>query len=57
MNIAAGKTVTVKIALTDEAFEYYDRDADGLSVQHGRYQILYGGSSRDEDLKAVELTI
>ena len=57
VNIAAGKTVTVKIALTDEAFEYYDRDADGLSVQHGRYQILYGGSSRDEDLKAVELTI
>ena len=55
--IAAGQTVTVKIALTDEAFEYYDEAVDGLSVKPGRYQILYGGSSRDEDLKAVELTI
>ncbi len=55
--IKAGKTADVKISLTDEAFEYYDESVDGLSVKPGRYQILYGGSSRDEDLKAVELTI
>lgn len=57
VSIEAGQTVTVKIRLTDEAFEYYDESIDGLSVKSGRYQILYGGSSRDEDLKSVDLTI
>jgi len=57
VNIASGNTAEVKVELSDGAFEFYDASVDGLSVRHGRYQLLYGGSSRDSDLKAVEVTI
>ena len=57
VSIPAGQSVKVKITLGDEAFEYYDESVDGLAVKPGRYQILYGGSSRDEDLKSIDLTI
>lgn len=57
VNVPAGKTVEVTIELGDGAFEYYDASVDGLSVKSGRYKILYGGSSRDEDLKSLDITI
>lgn len=57
VNVPAGKTVNVTIELGDGAFESYDPAADGLSVAKGRYKILYGGSSRDEDLKSIDITI
>ncbi|MBQ0127274.1 MAG: glycoside hydrolase family 3 C-terminal domain-containing protein [Bacteroidales bacterium] len=57
VNIPAGATVKVKIELGDRAFEYYDAAADDLSVKSGRYEILYGSSSNDEDLQSISLTI
>ena len=57
VNVPAGKTVNVTIELGDGAFESYDPAADGLSVAKGRYKILYGGSSCDEDLKSIDITI
>ena len=57
VNIQPGKTAKVKITLTPEAFEYYDEKIDELSVRPGKYQILYGSSSRDEDLKAIDFEV
>ena len=57
VKIGSGNTETVTVQLSDEAFNFYDERVDGLSLKHGRYQILYGGSSRDSDLKAIEVTI
>ena len=57
VNIAAGGTAEVKVELSKDAFEFYDASVDELALRHGRYQLLYGGSSRDCDLKAVEVTI
>ena len=57
VNVPAGKTVSVTIELGDQAFEFYNPEVDGLSVAKGRYKILYGGSSRDEDLKSIDITI
>ena len=57
VNIAAGDTAEVKVELSKDAFEFYDASVDELALRHGRYQLLYGGSSRDCDLKAVEVTI
>ena len=54
VELKAGETKRVAITLTPEAFEYYDEAIDELSPKAGRYQILYGTSSRDEDLKAIE---
>ncbi|MBQ0087658.1 MAG: glycoside hydrolase family 3 C-terminal domain-containing protein [Bacteroidales bacterium] len=57
VNVPAGKTVSVTIELGDQAFEFYNPEVDGLRVAKGRYKILYGGSSRDEDLKSIDITI
>ena len=57
VNIAAGQQASVKITLEPSAFEYYDASIDELSVRPGSYKILYGSSSRDEDLKALDLKV
>ena len=57
VNIAAGATQNVTITLTSKAFEYYDETIDELSPMSGKYQILYGSSSRDEDLKSIDFEV
>jgi beta-glucosidase len=57
VNIPAGQTAQVTVELGKEAFEFYDESIDELSVKPGRYQLLYGGSSKDADLQAVEVSI
>ena len=57
VSIPAGQTVPVTVELGKEAFEFYDASIDELSVRPGRYQLLYGSSSRDCDLKAVDVQI
>lgn len=56
VRIAAGKTVKVKLVLDDEAFFFYDGE-DGLAPSPGRYEILYGPSSADKDLKPLSFTL
>ena len=57
VNIAAGQQASVKITLDKGAFEYYDENIDELSVKPGKYQILYGPSSQDKDLKAIAFEV
>jgi beta-glucosidase len=57
VNIGAGQTATVKVQLSDGAFDFYDEGLDELSTKHGKYQLLYGSSSRDCDLKAIDVEI
>ncbi|MBQ3976508.1 MAG: fibronectin type III-like domain-contianing protein, partial [Bacteroidales bacterium] len=57
VNIAAGATETVTVQLSDEAFYFYDAAKDGLNLKHGKYQILYGGSSLDKDLQSIDVQI
>ena len=57
MSLKPGETKRAVIALDGEAFEYYDETIDELSVKPGRYQILYGTSSRDEDLQVLDFVV
>lgn len=57
LNIAAGQTAKAEITLDGEAFEYYDPSIDELSTRPGRYKILYGSSSRDEDLQSLDFEV
>ena len=52
-----GETQKAVITLDSEAFEYYDETIDELSPKAGSYQILYGTSSRDNDLQALNFTL
>lgn len=55
--LKAGEKGTVKITLDGEAFEYYDERIDELATKAGRYQILYGTSSLDKDLQAIDFIV
>ena len=57
VSMNAGETKTVSVELPASSFEYYDSSADDLVVKPGKYQILYGSSSADADLKALPLTV
>ena len=57
LSLKPGKTKIAKIELDGEAFEYYDESIDELSTKVGHYQILYGTSSLDKDLKAINFVV
>jgi beta-glucosidase len=57
LNLKAGETKQAEITLDGEAFEYYEEKIDELAVKPGKYQILYGKSSRDEDLQSFDFTV
>ena len=57
LTLKPGETKRAVVALTSEAFEYYDESIDELAVKPGRYQIFYGTSSKDEDLQSLDFTV
>jgi beta-glucosidase len=57
LTLKAGETRTASITLDGEAFEYYDEIIDELTVHPGNYKILYGTSSRDKDLQALDFVV
>ena len=57
VSMNAGEAKTVSVELPASSFEYYDSSADDLVVKPGKYQILYGSSSADADLKALPLIV
>ena len=57
IHLKAGETAKAVITLTGESFEYYDPSIDELSPRKGRYQILYGSSSRESDLQRLDFVV
>ena len=57
LELAPGATKKASVTLDGEAFSFYDEAVDGLSVKPGQYRILYGTSSRDEDLKSLDFQV
>ena len=57
LSLKPGETKHAVIALSSEAFEYYDENIDELAVKPGKYQILFGTSSRDSDLQVLGFTV
>jgi Beta-glucosidase-related glycosidases len=57
LQLAPGATKKASITLDGEAFSFYNADVDGLAVRPGKYRILYGSSSRDEDLQALDFQV
>lgn len=57
VDVKAGQTINVKLELEPNSFAYYSEDVDGLKVFPGSYKILYGNSSRDCDLKALDFVV
>jgi beta-glucosidase len=54
VNVKAGQTQKVVLELTPKAFEFWDSQTNTMRVKPGKYQLLYGNSSSEKDLKKLE---
>jgi beta-glucosidase len=57
VDIPAGKTGQVTIALPRKAFEFFNRTSGIMEVTAGAYEVWYGTSSDSKDLKMAKITI
>jgi beta-glucosidase len=57
VNVAAGKTNQAAIRLSHRAFEFFNRSIGRMVVTPGEYEVLYGTSSDNKDLKSIKVTI
>lgn len=57
INIEAGKNARMELTLPNKAFHSFDDKTQTMIVRPGRYEILYGGSSDDRQLKTLDLEI
>ena len=57
VSLKPGEKTKAEIVLDGESFQYYDPSIDELSTRPGRYEILYGTSSMDKDLKSLEFIV
>ena len=54
--VKAGETATATISLNAKSFEFWDAATNTMRTKSGQYEILYGTSSRDNDLKRMTIT-
>jgi len=57
LSLQPGETGQAKITLTGESFQYYDESIDELSTRTGRYELLYGPSSKAEELRSIPFVV
>lgn len=57
VSLKAGESKAVSVVLPASSFEYFQESADDLVVKKGSYEILYGGSSSQKDLKSLSLVV
>jgi beta-glucosidase len=57
IEIQSGKTEQVQIELQPSAFEFYDWNTRKLKVTPGEYEVLYGNSSDESDLKTLKIKL
>ncbi len=55
--IPVGKTLQVEFDLKDKELEWWDEQSNTVRVCAGDYDIMVGGSSKDEDLQQASVTI
>ena len=53
VTVMAGASATVRIPLDEEVFTWWSESAQNMVPVHGEYELLYGSSSADSDLKKL----
>ena len=57
IDVDAGKTSQAVINLPYSSFEFFDRASGKMDVTTGEYELLFGTSSDNNDLKTIVITI
>ena len=53
----AGETRNVVIELSSDDLQWFDKGSNTMRLLPGKYKLLYGKSSRMQDLQELDLTI
>ncbi len=57
VDVKAGATANATLTLTPKSFEFWDKATNTMRTKSGTYEILYGNSSLDKDLKRLTVEI
>jgi len=57
VELKAGNTQNVTLNLPSSTFETFDSTENKVKVCAGKYELLYGNSSDDKDLKTIAITV
>ena len=57
VDVKAGQTAMAELTLTPASFEFWDEQTNTMRTLSGTYEILYGNSSQDQDLKSIQVTL
>ena len=57
IDVKAGQTATATSALDKKSFEFWDAETNTMRIKPGQYEILYGTSSLDKDLKKITVEL
>lgn len=57
IHLKKGERKTMNIELPESSFESFDISLEEMRIVPGQYEVLYGTSSADKDLRALKLTI
>ncbi|MBQ9361954.1 MAG: glycoside hydrolase family 3 C-terminal domain-containing protein [Bacteroidaceae bacterium] len=57
VHVKAGQTTTIQLSLNEKSFEFFDENTNTMCTRPGTYELLYGTSSLDKDLKKLTFTI
>lgn len=57
VHIPAGKSVNVEFELKDKELEWWDEQTNTVRVCPGSYEVMVGGSSKEEDLQRMTIVI
>ncbi len=56
VDVQAGQTATATLTLSPKSFEFWDAETNTMRIKSGKYEILYGSSSLDKDLKKLTVS-
>lgn len=57
VSLRPGETRNVEIQLDTESFECFDETTNTMRTLPGQYEVFYGTSSADRDLKCLDVTL
>jgi beta-glucosidase len=57
IEIPEGAEKTVSFTLTPKSFEFWDENTNTMRTKSGQYEIMYGTSSQDKDLKKLTINL
>jgi beta-glucosidase len=57
VTLAPGEHSQVSLTLNADVFQFYDRSSGQMTTTPGVYELLYGNSSADKDLRSIKVTI